>query len=71
MYGDIRALEIAKEIGADAVDFSTDPQSVSTTSSVYALSDDKIAQYYGEIGRYAVAALAVAVMLFLRQMKKQ
>ena len=41
MYGDIRALEIAKEIGADAVDFSTDPQSVSNPASVYAQSDDK------------------------------
>lgn len=34
MYGDKRALEIAKEIGADAVDFSTDLQSVSNPSSV-------------------------------------
>ena len=60
MYGDKRALEIAKEIGADAVDFSTDPQSVSNPASVYAQSDDKIAQYYGEIGRYA-AELGVEI----------
>ena len=53
LYGDKRAIEIAKEIGADAVDFMTDAQSVSKPDSVYAKSDEKIINYYTELGNFA------------------
>ena len=53
MYGDKRALEIAKEIGADAVDLMTDHQSISKSDSVYCKSDDEITEYYSALGRYA------------------
>ena len=49
LYGDIRALEIAKEVGADAVDFSLDNQSVLDESSIYSKSDDVIIEYYKKI----------------------
>lgn len=52
-YGDKRALEIAKEIGADAVDLMTDHQSISKSYSVYCKSDDEITEYYSALGRYA------------------
>ena len=46
LYGDIRALEIANEIGADAVDFSIDSQSCAKPESIYSKSDDEITAYY-------------------------
>ena len=53
MYGDKRALEIAKQVGADAVDFMTDKQSVADPKSHFAKSDEEIVKYYTEIGEYA------------------
>ena len=53
LYGDIRALEIAKEIGADAVDFMTDHHSVSKNDSIYGKCDDEIFEYFLEIGNRA------------------
>ena len=46
LYGDIRALEIAKEIGADAVDFGLDCQNSLDASSIYSKSEDEIIEYY-------------------------
>ena len=53
LYGDRRALEIAKEIGADAVDFTTDHQSVSKENSIYTKGDAEITEYYSALGQYA------------------
>lgn len=46
LYGDIRALEIAKEIGADAVDFGLDCQNSLDANSIYSKSEDEIIEYY-------------------------
>ena len=52
-YGDKRALEIAKEIGADAVDFDLIDQSKANSESVYSLGADKVREYYSSIKEYA------------------
>lgn len=49
LYGDIRALEIAREIGADAVDFSLDTQSCAKADSIYSKSDEEIIAYYASL----------------------
>lgn len=46
LYGDIKALEIAKEIGADAVDFSLDNESSLNEKSIYSKSEKEIIDYY-------------------------
>ncbi len=46
LYGDLRALEIAKEIGADAVDFSLDTQNSLNPNSIYSKSEEEIIEYY-------------------------
>ncbi|MCQ2385725.1 MAG: sugar phosphate isomerase/epimerase, partial [Clostridia bacterium] len=50
-YGDFRALEIAKEIGADAVDFSTCGTlwDYRNPASVYSKSFDEIKAYYRKV----------------------
>jgi len=53
IYGDFRALEIAKEVGADAVDFMTDRNSVAKPDSIYAKSDEEITAYFKEVKRHA------------------
>ena len=48
-YGDLKALEIAKEIGADAVDFNTSNTpwwDYQVPESVYAKSDEEIIAYF-------------------------
>lgn len=47
-FGDMRALEIAKEIGCDAVDFNlySDTFDVSNPDSIYSKSDDEIITYF-------------------------
>lgn len=47
-YGDLRALEIAKEIGCDAVDFNLygDAFDVRNSDSIYSKSDDEIIAYF-------------------------
>lgn len=52
-FGDKRALEIAKEIGCDAVDFSLEDQEPDKESCVYFKGDDYVREYYREIGAYA------------------
>ena len=54
-YGAERALEIAKEIGADAVDFGLEGQSVARENSVYTKSEDEIVTYYTALRRKAEA----------------
>lgn len=46
LYGDFRALEIAKEIGADAVDFSLDNESMLDKNSIYSKSEEEIIAHY-------------------------
>ena len=53
LYGDIRALEIAKEIGADAVDFSLDNQSSLNENSIYSKSEKEICEYFTGIRKKA------------------
>ncbi len=53
VYGDKRALEIAKEIGADAVDFNLDNQDYRKVASIYSKGDAAVAEYYKELGAYA------------------
>ncbi len=58
LYGDRRALEIAAEIGADAVDFATHAFGKPTwdyrnPDSIFAQGDDAIVQYYTELKHYA------------------
>lgn len=55
-YGDRRALEIAKQIGADAVDLSTSAAPLfdyREKNSVYSKSEDEILSYYDGLRRYA------------------
>ncbi len=55
-YGDMRALEIAKEIGADAVDLDTSSArrwDYRLPDSVYAKSDDEIFSYFSALRRRA------------------
>ncbi len=52
-YGDKRALEIAKEIGADAVDFNLDNLDYRNEECIYSKGDEAVIEYYKEIGRYA------------------
>ena len=51
-YGDRRALELARECGADAVDFFLREEPC-VEGSVYAQGDREVAAYYEELGRYA------------------
>lgn len=53
VYGDKKALEIAKEIGADAVDFSLDNMDYRNPDCLYSKGDKAVAAYYGELKAYA------------------
>lgn len=52
-YGDKKALEIAKEIGADAVDFNLDSMDYRNPDCLYSKGDEAVAAYYGELKAYA------------------
>ena len=52
-YGDKRALEIAKEIGCDAVDFGLENQEPNKEDCIYFKGEDYVREYYGELGAYA------------------
>ena len=55
-YGDRKALEIAKEIGADAVDFSTSGapyHDYREAGSIYSKSEDEFVSYYADLKKYA------------------
>ena len=49
LYGDIKALEIAKEIGADAVDFGLDCQSCVDENSIYSKSENEIIEHFKSV----------------------
>ena len=53
LYGDFKALEIAKEIGADAVDFSLDTYSVLNKSSIYSKSEEEIVAHFTAVKKKA------------------
>ena len=55
LFGDMKAIEIAKEIGAKAVDFCTDMKwcSVANPESVYAQGDEAVIEYYSKIRKFA------------------
>jgi len=56
MYGDRRALEIAHEIGADAVDFNLcDAYDYRRAGNLYAKSEDEIRAYFSDLRRYAAS----------------
>ncbi len=52
-YGDFRALEISKEIGADGVDFDLDSNSIEIEGNIYQKSDDEIVSYYNLVAQKA------------------
>ena len=54
-YGDREALRLAKEMGADAVDFNTCGRKwdYRNPDSVYSKSDDEICSYYADLRKYA------------------
>ena len=52
-YGDRRALEIAREIGADAVDFNVCMNDLRRANNIYSKGDDEIAAYFGGLREYA------------------
>lgn len=52
-YGDKRALEIAKEIGADAVDFSLEFTDYRNKDCVYSEGDAAVKAYYADLKAYA------------------
>ena len=53
MFGDRRSIEIAKNAGADAVDFSLHHGDFKRSASVYARSEDEILTYYTDLKKYA------------------
>lgn len=53
VYGDKRALEIAKEIGADAVDFNLDSKDYRNPDCIYSKGDEAVIEYYRELKAYA------------------
>lgn len=54
-FGDIKALDLAKEMGADAVDFNTCgwEWDYRNPDSVYSKSDDEICSYYAGVKKHA------------------
>lgn len=52
-YGDRRALEMAKLLGADAVDFSLIPCDHRDKNCIYSHSDEEIEAYYADLRKYA------------------
>ena len=55
-YGDIEALNIAKKIGADAVDFSTSSRKIydyRIPGSPYDKTDEELVEYYSAVRRHA------------------
>ncbi len=52
-FGDRRAIEIAKEVGADAVDFSLHKGDYKNPESVYSRSEDEITSYFTDLKGYA------------------
>ena len=54
-FGDRKALELAKEMGADAVDFNTcgGDWDYRNPKSIYSKSDDEIISYYTDLKKYA------------------
>lgn len=52
-YGDFRALEIAKEIGADAVDFSLKEYDYRRPDCIYSKGDEEIVKYFSGLRDHA------------------
>ncbi len=52
-YGDIEALNKAKEIGCDTVDFTLSKSDYRNDSDKYSLSDKEIYDYYLNVGKHA------------------
>ncbi len=52
-YSDKECLDIAKRIGADAVDFGLDKYSKADPECIYSKSDEEIIAYYTELKKYA------------------
>ncbi len=54
-YGDIDALDKAKQLGFDAVDFSLENRDFRRENDTYSKSDDEIYSYYKAVGEHARA----------------
>ena len=48
-YGDKEAIRIAKQIGADAVDFGLERFDIRNSESIYSKSEDEITAYFKKI----------------------
>ena len=53
IYGDMEALDKAKELGCDTVDFNLHARDYRKEGDKYSWSDEKIFEYYSAIGRHA------------------
>ncbi len=53
VYGDFKALEIAKSIGADCVDFDLSARDYRKEGDKYSLSDTEIFEYFDSVRRHA------------------
>lgn len=54
-FGDLRALDIAKAAGADAVDFSLHKGDYTNEGSIYSRSEEEIIEYYKSVKAHADA----------------
>ncbi len=48
-YGDLRAIELAAKVGADAIDFSTENNSFLNKNNIYSKSDEEIYNYFSKL----------------------
>ncbi|MBR5613869.1 MAG: sugar phosphate isomerase/epimerase [Clostridia bacterium] len=53
IYGDEQAIKIAKEIGADAIDFSTLRMDYRNTDCIFSKSEDEVATYFAGLKKLA------------------
>lgn len=53
LYGDRGALDQAKKLGADTVDFFTNYEYFTKTESIYSKSDEEIVAYYSDLKKHA------------------
>lgn len=53
MFGAKGAIEVAKKLGVDAIDFFTNYEYSTKESSIYSKSDEEIIAYYSDLKRYA------------------
>lgn len=53
VYGDVKAIEIAKKMGCDSVDFDLSSRSVIDKNTIYSKSEDEILSHFDEVRKKA------------------